>query len=246
MVIIPKILFKKLSPHCPPPTLLFSDATMLSDVSSVIGICCSYINTDHASPSVQRCECLNTWACNFISVCLQCVTTCVWCVIYIQIYMCIYIYIYHKDRVLYIYYIAILYLFMIIYAAFLSCTIYQSYIRLYQPYHFKFSNLNLIISFVFANCFTQTFNILSLNSTSNNAASSPIKCHSWQSRHICWYATYDTLLSYIHITLHFTAQYYTAHILHSSMIFVLPPSRLWTSALNLGLVHISCLVIIHE
>jgi hypothetical protein len=30
------------------------------------------------------------------------------------------------------------------------------------------------------------------------------------------------------------------------MIFVVPPSRLWTSALNLGLVHISCLVIIHE
>ena len=167
-------------------------------------------------------------------------------VLYIYRYTCVYIYIYHKDRVLYIYYIAILYLFMIIYAAFLSCTIYQSYIRLYQPYHFKFSNLNLIISFVFANCFTQTFNILSLNSTSNNAASSPIKCHSWQSRNICWYATYDTLLSYIHITLHFTAQYYTAHILHSSMIFVLPPSRLWTSALNLGLVHISCLVIIHE
>ena len=103
MVIIPKILFKKLSPHCPPPTLLFSDATMLSDVSSVIGICCSHINTDHASPSVQRCACLIIWACNFISVCLQCVTTCVWCVIYIQIYMCVYIYIYITKIVYYTY-----------------------------------------------------------------------------------------------------------------------------------------------
>ena len=157
----------------------------------------------------------------FISVCLQCVTTCVWCVIYIQIYMCVYIYISQRSCIIHLLYCNIVLIHD--YLRYLSCTIYQSYIRLYQPYHFKFSNLNLIISFVFANCFTQTFNILSLNSTSNNAASSPIKCHSWQSRHICWYATYDTLLSYIHTTLHFTALYYTAHILHSSMIFVVPP-----------------------
>ena len=80
-----------------------------------------------------------------------------------------------------------------------------------QPYHFKFSNLNLIISFVFANCFTQIFNILSLNSTSNNAASSPIKCHSWQSRHICWYATNDTpfIIHTHNTTLHCTILHYT-------------------------------------
>ena len=221
---------------------------MLSDVSSVIGICCSYINTDHASPSVQRCACLIIWACIFyLRVLAMCYDMCVMCYIYTDIHVCVYIYISQRSCIIHILYCIIVLIHD--YLRYLPCTIYQSYmsyIRLYQPYHFKFSNLNLIISFVFANCFTQTFNILSLNSTSNNAASSPIKCHSWQSRNICWYATYDTLLSYIHITLHFTAQYYTAHILHSSMIFVVPPSRLWTSALNLGLVHISCLVIIHE
>ena len=177
----------------------------------------------------------------------MCYDMCVMCYIYTDIHVCVYIYISQRSCIIHILYCIIVLIHD--YLRYLPCTIYQSYmsyIRLYQPYHFKFSNLNLIHFICLANCFTQTFNILSLNSTSNNAASSPIKCHSWQSRHICWYATYDTLLSYIHTTLHFTALYYTAHILHSSMIFVLPPSRLWTSALNLGLVHISCLVIIHE
>ena len=186
---------------------------------------------------------------HFLSPCACNVLRHVCDVLYIYRYTCVCIYI-HITKIVYYTYIILQYctyswLFTLPSVYYLSViyVIYQiiSTISL-QIFKFKIS----FTSFVFANCFTQTFNILSLNSTSNNAASSPIKCHSWQSRNICWYATYDTLLSYIHITLHFTAQYYTAHILHSSMIFVLPPSRLWTSALNLGLVHISCLVIIHE
>ena len=74
---------------------------------------------------------------------------------------------------------------------------------------------NFLIFWTALQCPTQT--------TSKQRCFFPNKCHSWQSRHICWYATYDTLLSYIHTTLHFTALYYTAHILHSSMIFVVPP-----------------------
>ena len=44
-----------------------------------------------------------------------------------------------------------------------------------------------------------------------------------QSRHICWYATNYTLFSHIHTTIHFTALYYTTHILHSSMTLLYHP-----------------------
>ena len=98
---------------------------------------------------------------------------------------------------------------MIFYATFLELNINHISDNI-KPYHFKFSNLKSHSLHSSLPTVPHRHLTHSHNSTSKQRFF-PNKCHSWQSRHICWYATNDTpFITHTHnTTLHCTILHYT-------------------------------------